>query len=382
MRYNQRFPPEPPRPTLYLGPPLNDPPPSRLYADSSKVPGLYPRSGITAIAESCGEAASASLDPNETSLPERPVLSYNDLCRYRDRIEWDCVRQTLRSLHPVVSDKRLYRYDRCLDRAYFYRNKDDGKVAVFSAACRDRFCPVCGARRSYDVARKVKEWIAAHHDVRFATFTLRSSEVPLEDQISALYQNFSRVRRNPMVRRSLAAGIWFFQATFNGVSGRWHPHLHCVTVGAWVDQSKLSEAWLQASGDSYVVDIRFVHDPQKVADYVSRYAARPFRLADLPGDRRQEAVLAFWSRRLFGCWGKLESRPKIKRPKADLSKWECVGSWSYVVTLQSCDWRAASIMLAWQSRTPLEPDVSIYEIDHAVQHSWVTEVWIDPPPPE
>jgi hypothetical protein len=381
MRHSQVFPPCPPPPTLYLGPAL-PPSPPLPWLQTDPIPDDIPDwSGISALSSAGMPGGSAQLDPHETSLPERPGMSYNDLCRGRDLPEWNCVRRTMKSLFPLVSDKRMYRFERCLDRAYFYRNKTDGKVAVFSSACRDRFCPVCAGRRSFDVSRKVTEWIAGHHDVRFVTLTLRSNDVPLELQVSALYKAFTRLRRDKRVRESLAAGIWFFQTTFNTSTGRWHPHLHCITVGSYLSKEILSETWLSASGDSYIVDIRYVRDPGEVACYVARYAARPYRLIDLPADKRGEALLAFMSRRLFGTWGKLESRPKVKRPKADLSSWECVGSWSYVTMLQADDWRAASIMLAWQSRSALDPGVSIYEVDHAIANSWVREIDIDPPPP-
>jgi hypothetical protein len=368
-------------PTLYAGPALVPSPTPGWISPPLEILDISDGSGISSLAAAASAAASAQVHPNETSLPERPVRSYNDLCRGRDRAEWDCVFRTMKSLHPIISDRRLFRFDHCLDQAYFYRHKETGKVAVFSAACRDRFCPVCSSRRSFDVSKKVTEWISKRHDVRFVTLTLRSSDVPLELQISSLYKDFARLRRDVRVRRSLAAGIWFFQTTFNLETGQWHPHLHCITVGSYLAKELLSEAWLAASGDSYVVDIRYVRDPREVASYVGRYAARPYRLIDLPADRRQEVLLAFLSRRLFGTWGKLESRPKITREKADISAWERVGSWSYVVACQAYDWKAAVIMLAWQSRTPLDPGVSIYQWDHAVDNAWVKQIDIDPPPP-
>jgi hypothetical protein len=368
----------------WLNEPLNapDPLPDPLYTYDPTWYETIVASDLEFAAATAAASAPAdpSLDPHETSVPERIIPSYNDYVRRRDRAEWDAALETLISLHPLVSDKRIFRYKHCLDKAWFYRNKSTGEVAVFSGACKDRACPVCASRRSYDLSKKVSEWIAVRKHVRFATFTLRSNDKPLDDQISCLYSAFRKLRRDPRVRRALAAGIWFFQTTFNVDTQQWHPHLHCVTIGRYIPQAELSEAWLRASGDSYVVDLRYVCAPEKVAQYVARYAARPYRLLDLPRARRQEAVLAFFSRRLFGTWGALEARPRIKRDKADLSGWECLGSWSYVKALQGIDWRAEVILIAWQTRTPLQPGVSTYAWDHAVIWEGVREIVIDPAP--
>jgi hypothetical protein len=38
--------------------------------------------------------------------------------------------------------------------------------------------------------------------------------------------------------------------------GMWHPHLHVIAEGRFLDKHALSAAWHHATGDSFVVDIR------------------------------------------------------------------------------------------------------------------------------
>jgi len=322
--------------------------------------------------------SSASLDTTETSLPEIAVPSYQRVVRDRDRTEWDLAHECLQSLVPIISERRLSRFERCLEQAWFYRNLKTSEVVVLSSACKDRTCPVCSRRRSYDLSTKVTDWLVNHNNVRFATFTLRSSDASLDVQISALYRAFARLRKDRRVRGLLAAGIWFFQCTYNIETNTWHPHIHSLCCGSYVVHSVLAEAWLDASGDSYICDVRFVYDNRRAASYVSRYAARPYCLIELPRNVHQTVVLAFHSRRLFGTWGKLEMRPKIKRRKISLADYECVGSWSYVQALRGIDWRADCIWIAWVSRKPLCDPVSTYSWDQAVD--WLGMDVIDIPP--
>ena len=353
----------------YLNEPLSPPEvlPDPLYSPSGEI--------LTAVA-----AASSSLDTPETSFPSSAPSAYSQTVRSRDWPEWYAARSALEGLRPLVTDKRLYRFNHCLQKAWFYRHNTKGSVHVFSSACKDRACPVCGKRRAYDLSVKVRDWIQGRKNVRFYTFTLRSNDSSLDCQISALYSAFRKFRRFPDIRRAMAAGIWFFQTTFNVEEQRWHPHLHVLAVGTFLSQMRLSDLWRSASGDSYIVDVRYVHDPQLVSGYVSRYAARPYRLKDLPQERHQEVLLAFWSRRLFGAWGRLDVRPKIKQDKPCLADFTCLGSYNYVMQLRGYDWRAAAIWEAYHSRVPLTPLCSTYDWDKAVDWVGTASITIDPPP--
>lgn len=353
----------------YLNQPLSEPiiPPNPLFSPPGEI--------LAAAA-----AASSSLDTPETSFSAGEPSAYGQLIRSRDWPEWYAALAALESLRPLVTDKRIWRFHHCLQKAWFYRHNQKGTVHVFSSACKDRACPVCGQRRSYDLSQKVSKWVQSRKNVRFYTFTLRSSDAPLDRQISALYSSFSRFRKLPDIRRTMAAGIWFFQTTFNIEDQRWHPHLHVLAVGTFLLQNRLSDLWRLASGDSYIVDVRYVRNPQLVCGYVSRYASRPYRLTDLPEEKRSEAVLAFWSRRLFGTWGRLEARPKIKRDKPSLANFTCLGSYSYVQQLRGYDWRADMIWDAYHSRVPLTPMCSTYDWDKAVDWLGTSEITIDPAP--
>jgi hypothetical protein len=364
----------------YLNEPLDAPvlPPPPIFAPTAEVLAALTAAG--AFSARGNPRASSSLDTPETSFSADAPTAYAQLIRSRDWPEWYAALAALESLRPLVTDKRIWRFRHCLQKAWFFRHNETGSVHVFSSACKDRACPVCGQRRSYDLSRKVASWVQSRTNVRFYTFTLRANDAPLDSQISALYRAFGKFRKFPDCRRAMAAGIWFFQTTYTVQSGQWHPHLHVLAVGSFLSQDRLCDLWRLASGDSYIVDVRFVHNPATVASYVARYAARPYKLTDLPEDRRSEAVLAFWSRRLFGTWGKLEARPKIKQEKPSLAEYTCLGSYNYVQQLRGYDWRADAIWAAYANKTPLMPQCQTYDWDKAVDWMGHDTIVIDPPP--
>jgi hypothetical protein len=176
------------------------------------------------------------------------------------------------------------------------------------------------------------------------------------------------------MRDYLRSGVWFFQTTFNGATQQWHPHLHCVIVGKWLSKHKWSAAWRLASRGSYIVDIQPIKDPTEVAKYVSRYAARPYRLAGLDLDHRKECIWAFASRRLFGTWGPRPERPIVSKRPIDMGTWEPIGSWSYVMWASSHDARARAVLDAYRQGSPLDPGVTCREYDLAADREWITSI--------
>jgi len=62
----------------------------------------------------------------------------------------------------------------------------------------------------------------------------------------------------------------------NHEAGNWHPHLHLVAQGKFIDHAKLKAAWQHVTKDSHHVDVRMIRDSKKTLDYVMKYASKPF----------------------------------------------------------------------------------------------------------
>jgi hypothetical protein len=81
-------------------------------------------------------------------------------------------------------------------------------------------------------------------------------------------------------------------------------------------QKDLAAAWLKITGDSHIVDIRFVRSPDRVAAYITKYASKPLtgEVARDP-DALDEAVTALAGRRLCTTFGLWRGIPLLEPPE-------------------------------------------------------------------
>lgn len=316
----------------------------------------------------------ASVPPPETSVfcdkSDDVEKVFQTMRRASESPEWELSMETLIAMQPYIKAERIERFKNCRSNAYFYRNKESGRVKVLSNACKDRACPFCAQVRSREVADQISAWLAGMKHPRFLTLTLRSSNAPLPVQIDNIYKAFRRFRLMKGMNKFLRSGVWFFQVTLNEKTQQWHPHLHCVLVGKWAEWEFLRDQWKIASKGSFVLDIEPITDPAKCAHYVARYSARPYRMEGLSLEKRKECIAAFASRRLFGTWGPKPERPVVKKEKVDLGQWEPIGSFAYVHYCNHVDLNARLILDAWKKGTPLPEGVSCHAFNYSEYSGW------------
>lgn len=311
--------------------------------------------------------SSTSVPTPETSVSDPSAIDqeqiYKHMRRAAESPEWQLSIETLIAMQPFIKAERIERFKNCRNGAYFYRHVETGKVKVMSTACRDRACPFCAKSRSMEVSEQITEWLMGMKHPRFLTLTMRSSNATLAVQIDNIYQAFRRFRLMKGMSRYLRSGVWFFQVTWNKERQQWHPHLHCIIVGKWGKWEFFREQWRIASKGSHVIEIQEIKDPSETAKYVSRYSARPYRMAGLELEQRKECITAFASRRLFGTWGPKPERPKVAKVKVDLGQWEPIGSFAYIHYVNHKDHNARLILEAWKSGQPLAPDIKCHSWD-------------------
>jgi len=167
-------------------------------------------------------------------------------------------------------------------------------------------------------------------DCRHIVLTLRHRQVPLNDQISRIYQCFSNLRKHNSWKRHVRGGAAFLELKV-GKDKAWHVHLHIVAEGDYFPHHVLSAAWLVATGDSDVVGVFSIPDRGRVASYVAKYATKAldshvvFETAFL-----EEAVLALRGRRgcfTFGNWRGMPLKPK----SAPTEGWKLIGRLEHVM---------------------------------------------------
>ncbi len=230
---------------------------------------------------------------------------------------------------------RIEAFHDCGSHAYVLRNVDDPeRYRIAGSACHDRFCLPCASERSSIIAHNVVE-IIDNREIRFVTLTIQCSTLTLTRSLDKLFSAFSSLRRVEPWKTSVLGGVAFLEITYSKRSCVWHPHLHCLVDGTWIDQHALKEAWLRITADSYIIDIRRPANKDSVARYAAKYASKPFNTTYVRNrDLLDEAIVALKGRRLcttFGTW-----RGQILTATPD------DGAWEHVASLDSVIARAAS----------------------------------------
>lgn len=280
---------------------------------------------IDVIPEGPDLSCLTSVQPLETTTQ---ILRTSDLeGTPRDRW-WAARKETVRVLTAAQDEslrRRAGRIAQCC-RDPVIRITDDGLPQLSMGFCRDRLCPRCSCTKAHEQARKLTGLMKTMNAARFATFTLQSKDRPLAAQLDALATAWQRLRKDPLWSTHCKGGIYAIEVTRNGKTGRWHPHLHVIFDGDFVQQKQLSEAWKLASGGSMIVDIRAVHDRATTAKYLAKYVAKPAETHVWPDKALREYAVAMHGRRLhhtFGSLHGLTTEPENERPAARRGRFGC-----------------------------------------------------------
>ena len=199
---------------------------------------------------------------------------------------------------------RLSAFATCGIGSWVQRSDVDPTIhRVRTSCCHDRLCTPCANARAFRLKTALMAKLSGKATT-FITLTLAHSKDDLTAMVDALYAGFRALRLHPLWKRSVTGGAAFLEIKWSDRARHWHPHLHIVCESSYMDQGKLSAAWLSVTDDSYIVDIRRVRDDAVSASYVTKYASKPLNASFMhDAALLEQAVLAMKSRRLCTCFG-------------------------------------------------------------------------------
>jgi hypothetical protein len=296
-----------------------------------------------------GPAVSPSLDTEETFEQSA------DDTNYRHFITSGCKRQMLvaRQVYEALDDdkagNRLAAFAACRSSAWFVRHAISGKIRVASSRCGQRWCPLCIRTKRFVIQQTVGAWVKSIKQPKFLTLTLKHTNSPLENQIDAIYSAWKELRRRPWFKSRVKGGIWFFQVKKSKTDGLWHPHIHILFEGRFIEHEQIKTIWSQITHGSTVVDIRAVKDPKKAADYVARYAAAPCELSELPLSDAVACVKALHSRRICGTFGTGRAIKLSAQAPEDAHEWKFIGSFQSVITASFSKDEFKEVVKCWKT---------------------------------
>lgn len=200
-----------------------------------------------------------------------------------------------------------------------------GKYRLAFNACKSRWCVPCGTARAARLRASVEGALADWQRVRFVTLTLRHNRTALKDQIDRLYACFKELRRRPVWTDAVTGSAAFCEVKVSDKDGLWHPHLHVLCVGSWIDLKELKSTWHAVTGDSTIVDVELAQSAQGVAYYVTKYVTKPLDSSVFADPNKlDEAITALRGRRLVNGAGLLKGI--CDRPTDDdVADWHNIG---------------------------------------------------------
>lgn len=219
---------------------------------------------------------------------------------------WKADRQRIYDamVRTCVSPGRIGSFCRCGTEAWILRNRDDPELfRVVPDHCHDRFCVPCGGQRQAVIRRNLDTKLTDKPH-RFLTLTIRSETEPLVVLIRRLYAGFRRLRNRRMWKDRVTGGVAFLEVTYNTARTSWHPHLHAVLEGKYIDLQVLIREWLSCTGDSRSVKIKLIRSKYGTINYITKYATKPLPSAVVGWPAAlDEALQVLRSRRTILCFG-------------------------------------------------------------------------------
>lgn len=330
---------------------------------------------------SASDVPSASLDTRETTAPvpdDATETTPPDLDETADatafpadlddsqRFRHSGWRHTRNRIYHALqrteqSPSRIRAFCECGKRAWVWESTAGEAVdhRVTCDWCHDRFCEPCGTGRAYAAARKLTEHCEGR-EVRFLTLTVRGRKGDhLKFLLDRLRKAFSELRETALWGNAVDGGAAFLEIKHEK---QWHPHLHCIIEGRYLDQKRLSAAWYAITGDSMIVDIRAIDQQGTRLKYVAKYASKPLDPTVTKTPRwLDEAIVALKGRRMiqsFGSWYGVvsdeDSLDSIASTLGGKAIWRQVGTlpdvWRRAV---NGDARMVSILTALRRTVPL-----------------------------
>jgi len=268
----------------------------------SSSPRIVEGPGLPTILDSVESSLQSDVDLPVRIPPAAPPLlthSARHACWQHDRNRVYAALQA-----AGVSQARLASFAHCGCGHWIIQSRTDPTLIRLTADnCHDRWCVPCARLRSATLRVNLASHISPTPH-RLLTLTVRHNDQPLADQLDALRDAFSNLRRTKIWKSKVLGGIAFLEIGYNRSSKTWHPHLHAILEGSFLPVVPLRAAWSRETAGSMILHITLIRDHNRAVDYVAKYATKPYS-AKLIRDPVLLSILvsAMHNRRTHLCFG-------------------------------------------------------------------------------
>ena len=221
--------------------------------------------------------------------------------------------------------RRAFRYRYCCYEYLLLKCGGCGTPFIGPLRCESRICSYCGRKHFARSRERLLDRLDSIKTTKskrlmFLTLTLQSEGLGLNAKQRAAFL-FSCARKliNRLYPKSKGSGAFAVLE----VGKSFNLHIHALVYGGFVEQRAISKLWLEITGNSYIVDIRWVRSAKRQVSYLLKYMGKPTALTEpedialylemITGLRRIHTYGVFYGTRLFNgegcpcplCGGKL-----------------------------------------------------------------------------
>ena len=188
--------------------------------------------------------------------------------------------------------------------------------------CRSVWCPICNLKESHKIGsimKRINKQIPFWEKRLFITLTFKNTKKIDKGTIKEYRKAFTKkFLRAKGIKENIKGGIYSFDWTISQLQKK-KPinfHLHLLAFSKrYIAQKKLSEVWEQATGDSYIVDIRKVNNMNKAIYEVIKYIQSNKALAKQNNKQKRQIIEAISGTRRYSKFG-IAYKQKLKKHKA------------------------------------------------------------------
>jgi hypothetical protein len=248
---------------------------------------------------------------------------------------WEKTREKVRNamIRTCVNVFTLNRYDECGSECTVEYSKEANRHRVRANYCRSRHCQACMKAKGNKIAANLHNKLKAQgpRQYRFITLTVKHSDAPLAEQIRRLYASCKKLRHSKCWKETQKGGAITLEVKWKPETRKWHPHLHIISEGYYLNKERLSAAWHHATGDSFIADIRSLNSARDTAYYVAKYVTKGTN-AEVWDDinAATEWITATKGVRVCATFGTWRGFALLQNPE-DVTDWKPVGKLDTII---------------------------------------------------
>jgi len=176
-------------------------------------------------------------------------------------------------------------------------------------------CPLCAKTKSGQVAHKLDDVVAKYNHPRHLVLTIRSSPIPLRNQLRDLVKWFRKLRQQKWWKAHVKCGVYVKEVTVNKRTSLFHPHFHCLFDGDYIPIKQIRYAWHKITGGAEVVWIEDVYSRRSAVAELTKYLGKPTNCDNWTDNQLLEYSHATQGMRMIQTFGEQPPADPLDAPE-------------------------------------------------------------------